>query len=306
MPVVPATAFSRAADAFALIRALLNDADLPVVFNITPAGATRVASVVTITTAAPHTLTVGNRVQISGVSDASFNATQTVTSVPTSTSFTCAQAGVDASSGNGVVELIIQGDVFTDTALLPILNAAYRKLQRRLLMGGSPTMITEIDLALGVGATSITDTTTPALPVDFLAPRQLFERLGGSTNRFMPMSGPLDALPDMSPGTYLGSWSWREEGIYLIGATQALDVRVRYSRTLADLVSADSQLLIRGGLDPVAYWAAAGAAAAKGASAPQWWAATAEETIAELKTIQGHSRQFKTARRRPYGQGSRG
>lgn len=302
MPVVGSTAFSFASEAFALIRSLLNDADLPSTLNITPTGASRASNIVTITTSAAHGLVIGDRVQISSVTDTSFNGTQTVTSVPTSTTFTYTQTAANASSGNGLVEIIIQGDVFTDTALMPLVNAAYRKLQRRLLMSGSPTMISEIDLSLTtVGVTSITDTTTPQLPVDFIAPRQLFERLGGSTARYRLMTGPLDALPDIPQSTYLGYWSWREDGIYLIGATQLIDVRIRYSRGLVDLVSKDSQILIRGGLDPVAYWAAAGAAASKGASAPQWWAATAEDTIAEMKTIQAHSRQFRTARRRPYG-----
>lgn len=302
MPVVGSTAFATAQECFALIRSLLNDADLPSTLNITPTGAVRASNIVTITTSLAHGLVIGDRVNISSVTDVSFNGTQTVASVPTSTTFTYSQTAANASSGNGLVEIIIQGDVFTDTALLPLVNAAYRKLQRRLLMGGSPTMIAEIDLSLAAaGVKSITDTTTPQLPVDFLAPRQLFERLGGTTNRFLPMTGPVDALPDIPQSTYLGYWSWREDGIYFIGATQLIDVRVRYSRTIVDLVSKDSQILIRGGLDPVAYWAAAGAAASKGASAPQWWAGAAEDTIAEMKTIQAHARQFRTARRRPYG-----
>lgn len=301
MPVLSSTAFSNAREAFALIRSLLNDADLPAVINITSVGAVRASGIVTITTDAPHGLTLNDRVQISSVSDTSFNGTQTVTSVPTSTSFTYLQAGANASSGNGLVEIIIQGDVFTDTALLNFVNAAYRKLQRRLGLAGSPTMISEIDLVVLAGTISLTDTSTPQLPVDFVAPRQLFERLANTTNRFLPMSGPLDALPDVPQSGFLGSWSWREDGIYLLGATQDVEVRVRYSRALGDMVSADSQLLIRAGLDPVAYWAAAGAAVSKGASAPQWWAGAAEDAVGEMKQIQAHSRQFKQARRRPYG-----
>lgn len=69
-------------------------------------GAVRANNVVTITTTKAHQLAQGNRVTILGVTDASFNGTFTVQSVPSSTTFTYAQVGADASSGNGRVENI--------------------------------------------------------------------------------------------------------------------------------------------------------------------------------------------------------
>ncbi len=69
-------------------------------------GAVRANNVVTITTTAAHRVSEGHRVTILGVTDATFNGTFTVASVPSSTTFTYAQVGQDASSGNGRVENI--------------------------------------------------------------------------------------------------------------------------------------------------------------------------------------------------------
>ncbi|HEX2715989.1 MAG TPA: hypothetical protein VHM88_27715, partial [Candidatus Acidoferrales bacterium] len=66
-------------------------------------GAARGSNIVTITTTSAHGLSVGQSVTISGVSDSSFNGTFTISSVPTTTTFTYAQTGTDATSGGGSV-----------------------------------------------------------------------------------------------------------------------------------------------------------------------------------------------------------
>lgn len=66
-----------------------------------PGGASRTSNAVTITTTQAHNVITGQAVLISGVADTSFNGAFTVTSVPTATSFTYAQAGANATSGGG-------------------------------------------------------------------------------------------------------------------------------------------------------------------------------------------------------------
>jgi YVTN family beta-propeller protein len=64
-------------------------------------GAVRASNVVTITTTSAHGFTAGQIVSVLGVSDTSFNGTFTIVSVPSSTTFTYAQNGSDATSGGG-------------------------------------------------------------------------------------------------------------------------------------------------------------------------------------------------------------
>lgn len=70
---------------------------------ITSGGAVRASNVVTITTAFNHGIVVGDQVTVTGVGDASFNGFFTVTTVPTTTSFTFAQTAANGSSGGGTV-----------------------------------------------------------------------------------------------------------------------------------------------------------------------------------------------------------
>jgi hypothetical protein len=75
----------------------------PIRAVIAAAGALRNANVVTITTTGSHGLNIGQSITIAGVTDASFNGTFTIQDVPSPTTLTYAQAGVNASSGSGTV-----------------------------------------------------------------------------------------------------------------------------------------------------------------------------------------------------------
>lgn len=67
--------------------------------------AVRTSNVVTITTAEAHSFPVGMSVLIAGVTDATFNGTFTIASVPSSTTFTYAQTASNASSSGGTAAL---------------------------------------------------------------------------------------------------------------------------------------------------------------------------------------------------------
>ncbi len=70
--------------------------------SIAPSGASRAGGVTTVTTLAPHGLSAGDQVIISGVADASFNGLFTVVSASSATGFTYAQTGLpNATSGGG-------------------------------------------------------------------------------------------------------------------------------------------------------------------------------------------------------------
>src|ERR1700747_803904 len=90
-----------------------------------------------------------------------------------------------------------QGNLFTDTVLLPYANSAYRKTQRALGNAGGGGFIqddvllvvlavAQVDTSLQV---SITDATAPPnqLPTDLLVPVKLWERANGSSDDFVEM-----------------------------------------------------------------------------------------------------------------------
>src|ERR1700722_19952413 len=133
------------------------------------------------------------------------------------------------------------GVVFTDTLLMPLLNSAYRGLQRELAENGVSVLVEQQDLDLepdpttGITPTDISDVSSPQLPTDCLAPHKLWEHASASTSDlFAPMekftSG--GGMLNLQPSSCLRLWEWREDKINLIGATQSITVRVRYEKIL--------------------------------------------------------------------------
>lgn len=299
MPGIGTTAFPTASDCFQLVRAYLNDVDIPLISTIL--SVVRAANVVTVTTSANHNLQINNIVQISFVTDSSFNGTQTVASVPSPTTFTYNNTGANGSSANGAASLLIQGDTYQDAVLLPFVNKAYRKVQTRFLEAGHKSATAETTLQLPANAQSLTDSSNPQLPPTFLAPRELFERITGSGAAFVLM-GPCDDLPKLSAGATVatnGVWSWREDGIWFVGASNALDVLLRFFVAQTPLTDASSAMTLRGCLDPVASYAAYLAGSSRGAAVAPTYKVQFEEDIKEFLNLHAHARQYLPGRRRP-------
>jgi hypothetical protein len=302
VPAVGSSAYAQASACFSLVRSLLNDADIPAIVTIMPTGAARAGNLVTITTQLAHFLQQGSVVQVGSVSDSSFNGTQVVTAVPTSTTFQYAQAGANSTSGNGIVSVLIQGDWATDAVLLPVANKAYRKVQFRLQQAGSGTTTNDVVLtpSMPIGTTSLNDFSTPQLPVDFIAPREIWEKQ--SASQFFgpcPMR-EVSILPNYQQSTYNVCFSWFEDSINFVGSTSTLDIRLRYFAGFPALSDGTSTILIRGGLDAVASHTAWLIANSRSPETAGVFGQMFEADINELLNVQTHARQYKPARRRPF------
>ena len=300
MPGVGTSAFALASDVFSLVRSLVNDADIPANIPIIQTGASRAGNIVTIATSIVHNLQIGNIVQVGFVSDSSFNGTQKVLTVPGPTTFTYQQTGSNTSSGNGTVSILIQGDWATDAVLLPYANKAYRKVQMRLSQGGSKTMTNDIILSpsMAIGQTQLSDTSNPQLPPDFLAPREVYERIAGTPFFGNPMK-QVNSLANGPQGALNGSFAWFDETLNFNGASSALDIRLRYFSGFPNLSDGSSQILIRDGGDAVASYTAFLAQNSRNPGAAQVLLGIFNEDMAELKNAQVHARQYVVGRRRP-------
>lgn len=203
------------------------------------------------------------------------------------------------------------GVVFTDALLLPLLNSAYRGLQRELAENGVSVLIEQQDLDLlsdpmsGVTPTEISDVSSPQLPTDCLAPHMLWERAMANTGDvFVPMekftSG--GSMLNLQPSSYLRLWEWREDKINLIGATQSITVRIRYEKVLPELIEGTDPILIRSATDPLAFATAALAARSRGQRAlAQDLLGTAQMATENLIERYVRPEQGSGRRRKPYG-----
>src|SRR5215471_16819807 len=160
-------------------------------------------------------------------------------------------------------------DVYTDAYLFEPVKSTYRRLQRDMAVNSAKvleeTVVLVPDLT-PITQTTIDNGTSPSLPADLLVPYELWEKPAGGTTRFQPLTKKVGPLEDFDQSQNLCIWTWYSNRINLIGATQAITVRLSYEKLLPALVDATSDILINGSLDALAAGAAALAASQKGAA----------------------------------------
>ncbi len=200
--------------------------------------------------------------------------------------------------------------VFTDSLLMPLLNSAYRGLQRELAENGVSVLTEQQDIELdtdptsGVTQTELSDVSSPQLPTDCMVPHMLWERAtANTTDVFIPMekftSG--GSMLNLQPSTYLRLWEWREDKVNLIGSTQSITVRMRYEKVLPEITLGTDPIQIRSATDPLAFAAAALAARSRGARAlAQDLLATAQMATENLIERYVRPEQQRGRRRMPY------
>lgn len=146
------------------------------------------------------------------------------------------------------------GSLFTDVYILPFMNAAYRDVQIALANAGKQTFTADYaTLSVPAVATadpgqeiqiSFTGTTgnvsggslaSPVLPSDLIEPEVITERQDGSADPFQQMQNMTahGGLPSYPQEGALRFWEWREDSICLLGATQQIQIKIRYSKGLA-------------------------------------------------------------------------
>ena len=205
-----------------------------------------------------------------------------------------------------------QGNLFTDTVLLPYANSAYRKTQRALGNAGGGGFIqddvllvvpavAQVDASLQV---SITDATAPPnqLPTDLLVPVKIWERSNGSSDDFVEMAdlSQHGGLPSREQGLTLSVWEWRADGIYFLGATQDTQIRLRYVKAYPDFTDATSPVLVRNAHEAIAYATAALAGWARGSPLAEKWDEAASDALEDLVAAAVRREQQSARRRRPF------
>lgn len=134
------------------------------------------------------------------------------------------------------------GSIYPDQALFPLLNKAYRELQVKLGSLGVGTT-REVTLAVPIPTTQKTLDDGNGLPVDFLYPIEIGERLVGSGAGYEKME-EREWEPDTKPIERLMWWSWREESIKFVGATTDRELLIRYIKTLIPLTDVNTPIQI--------------------------------------------------------------
>lgn len=224
------------------------------------------------------------------------------------------------SLGNDAIRSLA-GNLLSDSQpyVLPFLNSAYRKLQRRLANAGYQTFkkttqlpnvgaATPIDpgTTVSIGYTNYfngtTNLTSPLLPADLCWPLRLRERTAGSTQYFQPMDLNRDGLESRRQNIKLRDWVWQNDQILMNGSSQANDLELYYVPFLPDLIltPTPSQVLIVRGSNALAAFVLWEYAVARGSAPVADCKAMAMEYLSELIQSDASQKARGNYRRQSY------
>lgn len=220
------------------------------------------------------------------------------------------------------------GRILTDNSamMVPYLNSAMLELQDRLINNGiqtfkvdnvdltpltaviQPDPSVQVSLSYTGYFNGTTTTATPALPATLLVPQKLWSRTTGSNLPFKEMTQPQEGLPSQSQGMSLSMWEWRGDSIWMNGALQSQDIRIRFIQRLPQFTGTENfnttTIPIAGSTNALAYMVASKYALSRGATDVTALDAAAERAIRLMIQREVRQRQGVAYQRQGYGQGN--
>lgn len=223
------------------------------------------------------------------------------------------------------------GEILTDGApfTFPMLNMAADYFTRKLASNGVKTFVKETVLTpvtacnfpnLGLGGAdpgqqvNISDAGyfdgsnqnyPPNLPSDMLEPVDLWERTTGSLETWRAMKECTDGLPSVMQGERQGFWEWRTEMIWMPGATQTNDLKLRYVGSSTQFATPQDTVLIRGAQSAMANYLAAVFVNTRNPTAAASFSAAGDDFTDMIIRENTHALQRVTVTRKSYGRGYR-
>ena len=229
-----------------------------------------------------------------------------------------------------------EGQILTDNPTIspftqPFLNSSIRELYRELRNVGDPVLIKDnvifTNLPIINSPTNGLGQQDPAvqtfldptgyfdgtliwpnfpLPGDMLYPTKLWERRTGSNDIFHNMEAPSGGLESAMQGPYLKQWEWRNNRLNFRGATQNVDIRMRYYCSLPQFFSStmdfsSTYIPVMDCTDAVAYMTAVKYARMLGSPGLADLLAESKNQMFQLKNSNTRRMQHEDFARIPYG-----
>lgn len=218
------------------------------------------------------------------------------------------------------------GEILTDDAnfMFPLLNDALEWFQNEVNNHGvatftketvltpiTPIAVNDPGVQVDVSDTGyfdgVSNFANPQVPPDLLVPLVLWERQTGSTEDWVPMAERPNGLPSIMQSSRLGIWEWRQyDGIYMPGATQSNDIRLRYTGSMAPFVTVNDTIYFRGATGALAYKVVATYMASKNPQAALQADGEANRRLQQLCTRSSRMKQREAITRVSYGSSTGG
>jgi hypothetical protein len=163
--------------------------------------------------------------------------------------------------GAGATGTVGEGQIVVDNQTISVklinsINSALLWLYQSMGNVGDPTLIFDnyilknLPVVYGVNGQGSPDAATQVLlgyagffdgtqwwpdfklPTTMLEPTRIWERITATNLPFKPLPQAQDGLQPNWQGNLLGSWEWREDGIWMNGSIQNCDIRIRGRKKL--------------------------------------------------------------------------
>lgn len=145
----------------------------------------------------------------------------------------------------------------------------------------------------------------PALPADLLKPMEIWECQTGG-NAWVPMKQCPDSLNVDVIQPRFRMWSFENNQLYLPGASQQNDLRIKYLAMAPDINDWNSPLFVRGCATALAYLALDQLAGARGGPMAEVFKVRAEEAINQIVNQTVRKQSYAQFVRRPFHGGRYG
>lgn len=216
------------------------------------------------------------------------------------------------------------GEILTDTApfTFPMLNNAALYMENELKNRGVKTFIKEtvltipvlgvpenpsvqVYLADGGFYNGATQANPPQLPTDLQVPQFMWERQTGTTEGWIKMLERPDGLPAYNQGNRLALWEWRTDRIYMPGATQLEDIKIRYESDGMQFIVPTDTVMVRGSNSALGNLLAAAYVNSRSPGDGAGFAAAGDTFIDQIATENTRARQRIGVTRQSYGSQAR-
>lgn len=151
-----------------------------------------------------------------------------------------------------------------EAGLFQFVRLAYQDVAKMLRGMDMKVFVRYATVNINSGVSSITRISSPALPSDLIRPLYISSLVDQDpANRWALVSSSKNSILRPSDDS-LGTWEWRDDGIYFPQTTSSYSIRIVYDAVLADLASPQDEIGISEGATAVAFLAASYATTAAG------------------------------------------
>jgi hypothetical protein len=186
-------------------------------------------------------------------------------------------------------------------------NGVEFNVKEVILSGLTPVTSTDPSVQVYISQTGYFDGSnqhnTPTLPGDLITPLRLFERVMNATNTgYCQVTPANDGIPPaLSQGQQFRFWDWRTDTIFLPGATQTNQLRLRYVSFSPDIDGPTAVIPFRRLGVALAYMTAFIFLGAREDVESAGAKAIADEQLDLIVTQTVRKKQRRGVQKRPYG-----